>query len=380
MGALDGVRVVDFSQHFAGPGTGMYLADQGAEVIRIEPPNGGHDRRAEPFSNTVLLLNRGKRSLAMDIRTPAGHEIAYELVRRADVALIAWPPGQPERLGYDYDTLRGLNPRLVYASITGWGNRGAMAGRLGYDRLHQAYTGIMGNNDLADGTPTPLPFFLADEAIPVMMAYGITLALLARERTGQGQKVETSQLDAQIAMQSLHFSIAEGRKPYETARSTSHTYRTSDGRYMTFAPLTDADWRGIWRALDMEEPAEFKGGRARDAAMPQLRAALAEGFARQPLEHWLPRLTENDVPFAPVLTREEFLRQPQPWENDMLTVQHHPEVGDVTMMALPVRLSGTPGQVGFPAAAAGQHTREILAELGYGEERIDALYADGTVT
>jgi crotonobetainyl-CoA:carnitine CoA-transferase CaiB-like acyl-CoA transferase len=377
VGALDGIRVVDFSQHFAGPGTTMYLADQGAEVIKIEPPKGGHDRRSEPFSNTFLLLNRGKRSIALDIRTPSGHEVASALVKTADVVLIAWPPGQAERLGYGYEAMRELNPRLIYASVTGWGNNGAMAGQLGYDRLHQAYTGIMANNTLADGSPVPLPFFLADEAIPAMLAYGIALALLARERTGQGQKVETSQLDAQIAMQSLHFVFAAGREEYSLPRQ-SHTYGTSDGRYLTLSPLTDADWSGLWRALELPE-ADLNTARGREAAMDRIRATLAERFAQAPLEHWLGRLAGEAVPFAPVLTRAEFLRQPQAWDNDMLAIQEHPEVGRVTMMGVPVRLSTTAGAIGSPAPSYGQHTREVLAELGFGDARIEQLYAERTV-
>src|SRR5438477_12449016 len=123
-GALAGLRVVDFTQHFAGPGTGMYLADQGAEVIKIEPPKGGHDRGGGDFKPPFLLLNRGKRSIVLDIRGPRGHEVAEKLIKHADVMLVAWPPGQAQRLGYDYPAMHQLNPRLIYASITGWGERG----------------------------------------------------------------------------------------------------------------------------------------------------------------------------------------------------------------------------------------------------------------
>ncbi len=364
-GALDGIRVVDFSQHFAGPGTGMYLADQGADVIRIEPPGGGHDRRGETFSNTFLLLNRGKRGIVLDIRTPAGHEVANELVRRADVMLVAWQPGQAERLGYGYETMLGLNPRLVYASITGWGPKGQMAMQLGYDRLHQAFTGIMAANTDEDGRPMTLPFFLADEAIPPLLAYGIVLALLARERTGVGQKVETSQLDAQIAMQSLHFVLPDSREPYSLPRS-SQTYLTSDGRHLTMSPLTPEHFGGLWRALEVAPEAP--------------REVMADAFARRPLAEWEERLTAEGVPFAPVLTREECVARPQAWDNDVLVRQEHPVVGPMTTVGLPVRLSGTPGAAGGPAPAPGEHTREILREHGFDEGRIEQLYADGTVS
>ncbi|HLG70515.1 MAG TPA: CoA transferase [Chloroflexota bacterium] len=366
-GALEGIRVIDFTQHFAGPGTGMYLADQGAEVIKIEPPRGGHDRHAEPFSNPFLLLNRGKRSIVLDIRTPAGRDVAQALVKRADVMLVAWQPGQAERLGYGYEAMRELNPRLVYASITGWGPHGGMALRLGYDRLHQAFTGIMDSNRDADGTPMPLPFYLADEAIPPLLAYGIALALLARERTGQGQKVETSQLDAQIAMQSLHFIAPEGRELFATP-SSNNAYRTSDGRHVVVMPLTREDWAALARALDLP-PSD--GAISKDV--------LASTFATRPLAEWEERLTPENVPFAPVLTRAETLQREQPWANGMLARQDHPAAGALVTPSVPVHLSGRAGEVGTPAPALGQHTRDILHELGYEEARIEALYAGGTV-
>jgi crotonobetainyl-CoA:carnitine CoA-transferase CaiB-like acyl-CoA transferase len=367
-GALEGIRVVDFTQHFAGPGTAMYLADQGAEVIKIEPPKGGHDRREQPFSNTFLVLNRGKRSIVLDIRTASGREVTHGLVKRADVMLVAWQPGQAERLGYGYEAMRELNPQLVYASITGWGQRGSMAMRLGYDRLHQAFTGIMDLNRDADGTPIPLPFYLADEAIPPMLAYGIALALLARERSGVGQKVETSQLDAQIAMQSLHFAAPAGEELFATPTGSGNIYKTADGRHITVMPLTREDRAALGRALDLPDAVDIPHD------------TLAAAFARRSLAEWEERLIPENVPFSPVLTRAELMERPQPWDNAMLARQDHPSAGSVIMPAAPVRLSGTPAEPAAPAPGLGQHTRDILRELGYDEARIEALYAEGTIS
>jgi CoA:oxalate CoA-transferase len=373
--------VVDFAQHFAGPGTAMYLADQGAEVIKVEPPNGGRDRMGGGFSESFLVLNRGKRSIALDIRPRAGREVACKLVERADVLMVAWPPGQAERLGYGYEAMHELNPRLVYASLTGWGNSGPMADTLGYDRLVQAHTGIMAANRQPDGMPTPAPIFIADMCLPMLLSYGITLALLARERTGQGQKVETSQLDAEIAMQAIYLVYPGGRDdPLEKAGhagSRSPTYRTQDDRYLTLAPITNEHWLALWRLLDLASvvtDADVVSARGREPAMAAIDRLTVERFAAAPLQEWQRRLDGAGVPYALVLTRDEFVRQPQAWANDMLTEQDHPVAGRMRMMGVPVRLSETTGAVSAPAPAFGQHTREILGELGYAQTAVDELF------
>jgi formyl-CoA transferase len=384
--ALEGLRVIDFTQMFAGPGTGMYLADQGADVIKIEPPNGGRDRAGDGFQNSFLVLNRGKRSLVLDIRRPDGREVVHRLVQRSDVMLIAWPPGQAERLGYDYERMRAVNPRIVYASITGWGDKGPLAMKEGYDRLMQAYTGITASKRGADGVPQESAIFVADMSIPMVLAYGIMLALWARERTGEGQKVATSQLEAQIAMQSIYLVFperadAEARQANNTGHP-SHVYRTQDDRYLTIVPIIEAEWTRLWECLDLPELAadpSFQSDPGRNAQLETLQAALAGRFATRPLAAWQEALTAAGVPYAPILWREEFIDHPHAWENSMLTEVDHPVVGRTKMMALPVRLSGTPGQVGSPAPAFGQHSTEILRELGYASGDIETLYAEGTV-
>jgi crotonobetainyl-CoA:carnitine CoA-transferase CaiB-like acyl-CoA transferase len=383
---LEGLRVVDFTQMFAGPGTGMYLADQGADVIKIEPPNGGRDRAGDGYQNSFLVLNRGKRSLVLDIRRPDGREVAERLVKRSDVMLIAWPPGQAERLGYDYERMRALNPRLVYANITGWGEKGPLALKEGYDRLMQAYTGITASKRGADGVPQESAIFVADMSIPMVLAYGIMLALWARERTGEGQRVATSQLEAQIAMQSIYLVFPEradaAARQANNSGHPSHVYRTQDDRYLTIVPILEAEWTRLWECLELPEIAadpSLQSDPGRNAQLSNLQAALAGRFATRPLAAWLEALEAARVPHAPVLLREEFVDHPQAWENGMLTEVDHPVVGRTKMMALPVRLSGTPGQVGGPAPGFGQHTTEILHELGYPPRDVEALYAEGTV-
>ncbi|HEY8694808.1 MAG TPA: CoA transferase [Chloroflexota bacterium] len=371
MRALDGLRVIDFTQMFAGPGTGMYLADQGADVIKIEPPNGGRDRAADGGgdADSFLLLNRGKRSLVLDIRTEQGHEIVEKLVRRSDVMLVAFPPGQAEKLGLGYDAMAALNPRLVYGNITGWGYNGPIAMRTGYDRLQQAHTGMMHRNQAPDGTPMVLPFFVADQGIPMLLSYGIMLALWNRERTGTGQKVDISQLDLQIAIQSLRLVFREDDRAAAHGDFPAHIYKTKDGRWLTLVPILETEWARLWQTL----------GLSPETSDTLIRAKLAETFATKPLAAWIDLLEAANLPAAAVRTPEEFVQHPQAWANDMLVERQHPTHGAVKMMGTPIRLSDTPGHPGWPPPKFGEHTREILEELGYSAEQIDELAQQGTI-
>lgn len=384
-GALEGLRVIEFAQMFAGPGTGMYLADQGADVVKIEPPDGGRDRAEGEMTDTFLLLNRGKRSLAVDIRSEPGRAVVEALVRRSDVMLVAWPPGQAERLGYAYPRMRELNPRLVYASITGWGTRGPRARQAGYDRLQQAFTGLMYRNRRPDGTPATLPFFVADLALPMLLGYGIMLALWARERTGEGQQVEASQLVAQIAMQSIDLVFPEeaDEAPDVVGKLSSKlTFRTRDGRYMTLVPLAPREWAGLWRATNLEAFAadpRLTTRTGRDAMADEIQAALAERFESATLEHWTRTLEEAGVPAAVVQTPQEFIHDEHVWENEMVTRVDHPVAGSRIVMNPPVRLSATPGAPGGPAPLLGEHSTAVLQDLGYDAAAIQSLLAQGVV-
>jgi crotonobetainyl-CoA:carnitine CoA-transferase CaiB-like acyl-CoA transferase len=372
------------TQGLAGPGTGMYLGCMGAEVVKIEPPRGNRDRGPRGTDNGFLVLNRGKRSLALDIRTEAGHEVIERLVRRSDVMLIAWEPGMPERLGYSYEAMRQVNPRLVYASITGWGTRGPLAMLRGYDRLMQAYTGVMASRPAPDGTPLESSFFVADMSIPMALSYGIMLALWSRERTGFGQKVETSQLEAMIAMQAIYLVYPEhGDDPSSHGSSEwrpGQTYRTQDGRYVVLVPLTDDEWAGLWRSVelpDFQDDPRLQTAEGRKAEQEMIYAALSERFARRPLAAWQELLGEARVPFFPVMTRDQFIVHPHAWENEMLVEVDQPGSGRTKMMGLPIRLSANPAEFSSTSAEHGQHTAEILTELGYSEAEIAALREKG---
>jgi crotonobetainyl-CoA:carnitine CoA-transferase CaiB-like acyl-CoA transferase len=333
-----------------------------------------------PVTHSFLVLNRGKRSIVLDIRTDKGRDVVQRLVKRSDVMLVAWRPGQAERLGYGYEAMAQLNPRLVYASITGWGASGPLAGMTGYDRLMQAYTGMMATRPAPDGLPLETSFYVADEAIPMVLGYGIMLALWAREKTGRGQKVEVSQLEVQVAMQSIHLVTSErGADPGSlngTTWTQPLTYQAADGGYLEFIPLTRAEWDSLWRCLGLEQFAAEYGFTNRDFP-PEVHAAIAETIVARPRAEWLERLMEAGVPSAPVLSRTEFMDQPHPWQTQMLIETEHPRAGRVRMMNVPVRLSDTPGRAGGPAPAAGADTHGVLAEIGYTADEIDAMCREG---
>jgi crotonobetainyl-CoA:carnitine CoA-transferase CaiB-like acyl-CoA transferase len=326
----------------------MYLGDQGADVIKIEPPNGGRDRASDGGgdADSFLLLNRGKRSLELDIRTDAGREDVHKLVQRSDVMLVAWPPGQAERLGYGYEAMATLNPRIVYASITGWGPEGPLAQRTGYDRLQQAHTGMMYRNRAPDGTPMVLPFFVADQGIPMLLSYGIMLALWNREKTGRGQKVETSQLDLQIAIQSLRLVFRQDDAAQAHGEFAAHTYQAKDGRWLTAVPVLESEWARLYDTLGLPELAtneRFNSYPGRDRNDAALRELLRQRFAAKTAGEWLALTEAAELPVAAVRTPQEFVEHPQAWANDMLVERQHANHGTVKMMGTPVRLSATPG-------------------------------------
>jgi crotonobetainyl-CoA:carnitine CoA-transferase CaiB-like acyl-CoA transferase len=392
-GALAGVRVVDLSQMWAGPGTGMYLADHGADVIKVEPltgdgarttftraPVGGGESRA------FLPLNRGKRGLALDIRHPRGRDILLALLRGADVLLHNFRPGVAERLGYDYASLQALNPRLVYAWITAYGIEGPHAQQPGYDLLFQALSGILAGQRAADGPPRPSGVWIADCSAPMELAYGIALALFERARTGRGRMVTTSLLHAALAMQSPDLvqvaTAPPGDGPDYATQAMFAPYRCRDGRYLMLVVVQDEQWRGLCRALgraDLAADPAYAGplDRARESA--RLAAILAAAFAGRDRADWLRLLAEHDVPSAPVLEREEVFAYPQLAANAMLVETTHPLAGRATMVASPVRLHGAGPVATGPAPLLGEHTEAILRELGYALPVVRELEQAGVI-
>jgi crotonobetainyl-CoA:carnitine CoA-transferase CaiB-like acyl-CoA transferase len=389
MHALSGIRVLDLSQMWAAPGAAMYLADHGAHVIKVEPPGGDEARRtltqppiAGGESRSFLALNRNKRGIALDIRDPRGREVIRDLVRRSDVLIHNFRPGVAERLGYDHPTLRALNGRLVYAWITAYGHEGPLAARPGYDLLFQALSGILARRRLPDGRPQSAAVWVADCSAPIVLAYGIALALLARERTGQGQLVTTSLLHAALAMQLPelvtveHAQDGDGDPLDYAGQAMFASYRCRDGQDLVIVVIQDEQWRRLCGALGREDladdpPYDRALDRARESAA--LGRLLAEAFAREDRDAWLAALAAADVPAAAVLEPGEVLDDPQVRANAMLATTIHPVAGRTVMVAPPARLHGEAAGEARPAPLLGEHTEEVLRELGYSLARIREL-------
>ena len=393
--ALEGIRVVEVAQVWAAPGAGMYVADQGADVIKIEPVWGDDARRVftqPPLPNgesrSFLPLNRNKRGMAVDISTPEGQKIVYGLTDLADVFIHNFRPGVEDRLGYDYETLSRRNPGIVYASMSAFGREGPYANRRGYDLLFQSLSGILSKRRDEEGIPISSGVWVADSSAPIALAYGITLALLVRHKTGRGQKVETSLLHMALARQTVDLVRTEA----EAARQQEETdfsrqalyspYRCQDGGFVIMVVLSDQQFAGLCRALEVEHllnDPDYADNLKRAQRSAELHELISGILSTKPRGHWLQVLEEADVPAAPVLERDELFTDPQIQANDMLAVQRHSQAGAVDMVNIPVRLSDTPGSIRSPAPEVGQHTEEVLRELGYDDGEIARLRAERTI-
>lgn len=386
---LTGIKVIELAQHLAGPGTGMYLADQGAEVIKVEPVAGdasrkqGGSRFLRNNTPSYLVLNRNKRGITLDIRKPRGKGVLLKLVQDADVLIHNFRVGVPERLGIGFDDLSKVNPRLIYASITAFGTKGPYARKGGYDRLTQGLSGTMYRRG-EDGIPLTAGVWISDCSVPMLMSYGIMLALWVRERTGRGQRVETSLLQAAIAMQSTSLIRVEDdvSPPTEVGGPAYGIYHCADGQFLNICALQADQYQRLCHALDLPHLADdprFNDPSRQVEFRSEVYPIIDGVLSTRPIADWIAILDAADVPCAPILERSQVFREPQILENEMLGAVQHPKAGRVQMLGVPVRLSETPGSLREPAPLLGQHTEEVLHDLGYAQDEIEALREEAVI-
>ena len=390
-GPLDGVRVLDLTTMIAGPVATMMLADQGADVIKVETTGGDLMRRLAKGRNGMnpafLSANRNKRSLAIDLKAAEGRAILHRLIAAADVLAHNFRPGAPERLGVAEAEVRAIRPDIVYVSISGFGESGPYAGQRAYDPVIQAVSGLADiQRDRYTGRPRMVRTIIADFTTALTNAQAITAALFARQRTGEGQHVRIAMLDAMIsylwpeAMPSLTF-VGEERDPSDGDMGPDLIFATQD-RYITAGAMSDEEWAGMCRALkreDLIEDPRFQTAHARTVNAVARREIMSAELEKWKADEILARLLANDVPSGPVRSRFELLQDPQVRASQILEEHESPRFGKVRQPRPAARFDRTPARIRTLAPLLGEHTAAILGELGYTAADVERLERDRIV-
>jgi crotonobetainyl-CoA:carnitine CoA-transferase CaiB-like acyl-CoA transferase len=393
-GPLAGMRVLELAQIMAGPTAGMMLADMGADVVKVEKLPGGDDSRGyrEPRVNGVsapyLILNRNKRGIALDLKRPRGREVLLRLVRDADVLTENYRRGTLEKLGLGYDVLAGENPGLIYCAISGYGRDGPYADKGGFDLIAQGVSGLMSITGEPGGPPVKTGNSVADINAGILAVTGILAAWAHKLRTGRGQVVDTSLMEAALQQTYWHAAIhfATGRSPGPTGSAHILTapyqaFRAKDG-WINLGGANQANWERVAEVLghpEWRDDARFRTNADRMANLPALVALMSEALGTRTKSEWIDAFDAAGVPVGPVNSIGEALSHPQALARGMVVDLVHPQAGATKALGCPVHFSATPTSVTRPAPVLGEHTREVLAETGYSDAEIDALVAEGVV-
>jgi crotonobetainyl-CoA:carnitine CoA-transferase CaiB-like acyl-CoA transferase len=391
---LAGITVVDLTRVLAGPYCTMLLGDMGAEIIKVERPDGGDDTRdfGPPYLNgesaVFLSINRNKKSITLNLKHADGKRILTQLIERADVLVENFRPGTMAQFGFDYASASRLNPRLIYCSLSGFGHTGPYAERGGYDTIAQAMSGMMSATGHPDMPPAKAGVPVADIGTGMFGAFGILCAYIARQRTGAGQHIDTSLFDTSIALSLMEAAtfLAGGELPGPLGsthrRNAPHgAFRVKDG-YIAIAADSAHFWKHFCQILGLEsllDDPRFKTNAER-VANKHLLQEIVEGVTTTQAGHyWLEQLEAAEIPCGPVNTYAEVFTDPHVLARQMLMEVQHPVAGPVRMTGINVKLSATPGELRLPAPTLGQHTREVLRTLGYTDEAIDHLKTAGVI-
>lgn len=394
-GPLAGVKVVELAHVMAGPTCGRMLADMGADVIKVERVPGGDDTRrdivpGEPETEdsfAFMMMNRNKRGIALDLKTQAGCEGLHRLLAEADVLIENYRHDTLKKLGFDYESLRELYPSLIYCAISGFGRSGPYASRGGFDLIAQGMSGLMSITGEGPGRPpvkvgTPL----TDITAGILGAMGVLAALHERHRTGLGQSVDTSLFEAGITFTYWHAAIAFATGDNPGALGSAHplsapyqAYETASG-WINIGGASPANWDRLLDVVASDElrhDPRFTSNTDRMANKDALDEILEREFRKRPASEWLDAFERAGVPAGPILSVREMLADPQTIARDMVRTVEHKLHGPVDTIGFPVKFSRTPTSIDRPAPLYGEHTREVLASLGYSDEQIDAMIEAG---
>ncbi len=389
--ALEGIRILDLTRVLAGPYATMILADLGAEVIKLELPGRGDDARAFPpyvagESAYFMSLNRNKRSMTLNLKQEAGKQLFRDLIKKVDVVVENFRPGAMKRLGLGYETLKEINPRLIYAAASGFGHTGPYRERAAYDAIVQAMGGVMSITGPAGGPMTRIGTSMGDITAGMFTAIGILAALRHRDQTGQGQMVDVAMLDSQVAI--LENAIARFAVTGDIPEPIGNrhpsivpfeSFTTADSQIM-IAAGNDVLWAKLCETLGVEDLIEdplFVSNELRIDNYDELRPLLAAPILTKTTQEWQTILDNAGVPNGPINNVAQILQDPQVQAREMIVPVKHPTAGTLKMPGIPIKLSETPGSIRQSAPLLGQHTIELLTDVfGYSAEEIEALKAN----
>jgi crotonobetainyl-CoA:carnitine CoA-transferase CaiB-like acyl-CoA transferase len=388
-GPLQGIKILDLTQYVAGPFCSMMLGDMGAEVIKIEPVDRGDIYRVQGpnfingLSTSFLGVNRSKKSMTLNLKDPEGKKIAHKLVKRVDVVIENFKPGTAEKLGLGYDELKKINPRLIYASISGYGQTGPEAKRAGYDLMAQGRAGIMLITGNPDSPPCKVGVPIVDMGAAMYTAYGIAAALLVREKTKKGQMIDVSLLDTAVSW----FTIlameyqATGQIPQKLGSASPlfapyQAFKAKDGYINIIGTGGKDHWQRFCKALGHKEWANderFSDNIGRISHLNELTQIIEEVLVTKTVDEWERLFTEAGLASDSLQAIDKMMKDPQVIAREMVIEKVHPTVGRLKFIGIPVKLSETPGEIEQLPPMMGEHTKQILIEMGYTEIQIKGL-------
>jgi crotonobetainyl-CoA:carnitine CoA-transferase CaiB-like acyl-CoA transferase len=393
-GPLSGMRVLELAQIMAGPTCGMMLADMGADVVKVEKLPGGDDSRAyrEPRVNGVsapfMILNRNKRGIALNLKNPKGREILLKMVKDADVLTENYRRGTLERLGLGYDTLKEVNPGLIYCSVSGYGRDGPYGDKGGFDLIAQGFTGLMSVTGEPGRPPAKTGNSIADINAGILAVVGILAAYAHKQKTGRGQVVDTSLMEAALQQTywqaAIYFATGQSAGPTGSAHLLTAPYQAFQARdgWINIGGANQSNWERIADVLghpEWRDDPRFVDNGARMQNLSPLTDLMAEVLRTRTRDQWIAAFDAAGVPAGPVHTIGEALNHPQVQARGMVVDVEHPQAGPTRALGCPVHFSETPTSVRRHAPMLGEHSRELLREYGYSDDEIDAFAAEGVI-